>query len=129
MGFGHRVYRVRDPRADAVKSALQVLVRSRHVDLERLRLAEGVERTALEALGFPREAFTCVFTTSRSGGWIAHARDQVLKGRLIRPQSRYVGARLADTRPSCRSSRVTTGTATAARVGPSQGSCRSLPRR
>jgi citrate synthase len=115
MGFGHRIYRVRDPRADAVKGALQALVRSRHVDPHRLRLAEAVESAALEALarrkpgrpletnvefytalllealGFPRDAFTCVFAASRAAGWVAHAREQVLRGRLIRPQSRYVG--------------------------------------
>jgi citrate synthase len=115
MGFGHRVYRVRDPRADALREAIRALVRAGQVDAERLRLAEVVEETALEllarrkperrlqtnvefntallleALGFAREAFTCVFAAGRSGGWIAHAREQLDTGRLIRPQSRYVG--------------------------------------
>ncbi len=45
----------------------------------------------LEALGFPHQAFTCVFATGRICGWIAHAREQVLSGRLIRPSSHYVG--------------------------------------
>ena len=45
----------------------------------------------LEALAFPPSAFTCVFATGRVAGWIAHAREQVVSGRLIRPQSRYVG--------------------------------------
>jgi citrate synthase len=85
------------------------------LDPARLRLAEAVESAAievlarhkpgrplqtnlefytallLEALGFPREAFTCVFAAGRAGGWIAHAREQALDGRLIRPSSRYVG--------------------------------------
>lgn len=115
MGFGHRVYRVRDPRADALKEALRELARSGQVEARRLRLAEAVEKAALEllarkkpdrvlqtnvefntallleALGFPREAFTCVFAAGRCGGWIAHAREQLSTGRLIRPQSRYVG--------------------------------------
>jgi citrate synthase len=115
MGFGHRVYRVRDPRADAIKHAIQTLADVGQVDPKRLRLAEAVETAALEllarkkpdrplqtnlefytallleALGFPREAFTCVFAAGRAGGWIAHAREQTLTGRLIRPQSRYVG--------------------------------------
>jgi citrate synthase len=115
MGFGHRVYRVRDPRADALKESLQVLARAGQVDAQRVRLAETVEETALsllarkkpdralqtnvefntalllEALGFPREAFTSVFAAGRVGGWIAHAREQIQAGRLIRPQSRYVG--------------------------------------
>ena len=45
----------------------------------------------LEALGFPRAAFTCVFAMGRMGGWMAHAREQALTGRLIRPKSVYVG--------------------------------------
>lgn len=110
MGFGHRIYRVRDPRADALKRALKGLGSS-----GRLALAEAVEAQALkllaerkpgrelktnvefytavllEALGFAPDAFTCVFAMGRMAGWIAHAREQALSGRLIRPQSRYVG--------------------------------------
>jgi citrate synthase len=115
MGFGHRVYRVRDPRAEALKKAVQQLAQSGQVDPHRLQLAEAVEAAALdllarkkpdrslqtntefytalllEAVGLPREAFTCVFACSRVAGWIAHAREQSRTGRLIRPQSRYVG--------------------------------------
>lgn len=117
MGFGHRVYRVRDPRADALKGAVRGLASSGAIDPARLALAEAVEAAALdllkrkkpdrpldtnvefytalllEALGFPREAFTCVFAMGRVGGWIAHAREQALDGRLIRPTSVYVGPR------------------------------------
>ena len=115
MGFGHRVYRVRDPRAEVLKEALQQLARSGKVDPTRLQLAEAVEAAALdllarkkpnrslqtntefytalllEAVGLPREAFTCVFACSRAAGWITHAREQMRTGRLIRPQSHYVG--------------------------------------
>jgi citrate synthase len=115
MGFGHRVYRVRDPRADALKESVKRLASSNQVNPSRLRLAEAVEAAALdllarkkpdrplqtntefytalllEAVGLPREAFTCAFAAGRSAGWIAHAREQMLNGRLIRPQSRYVG--------------------------------------
>jgi citrate synthase len=120
MGFGHRIYRVRDPRADAIKGALESLALAGDLDPERLRLAEAVERAAidvlsrhkpgrplktnlefytallLEALGFPRDAFTCVFAAGRAGGWIGHAREQELRGRLIRPLSRYVGPRSSE---------------------------------
>lgn len=126
MGFGHRVYRVRDPRADAIKQTIQSLAKAGQIDPKRLRLAEAVETAALEllarkkpdrplqtnlefytallleALGFPREAFTCVFAAGRAGGWIAHAREQALNGRLIRPQSRYVGP-IPPPRPSAAS--------------------------
>ena len=43
------------------------------------------------SLDFPPSAFTCVFAMGRVAGWIAHAREQVAGGRLIRPQSVYVG--------------------------------------
>jgi len=118
MGFGHRVYRVRDPRADALKGAVRMMAASGAIDPARLALAEAVEAAALdllkhrkpdrpldtnvefytalllEALGFPRQAFTGVFAMGRVGGWIAHAREQALDGRLIRPMSVYVGPRV-----------------------------------
>lgn len=115
MGFGHRIYRVRDPRADALKGAVRELASRGVFSPARIALAEGIEAAALDilrrrkpdraletnvefytallldALGFPRETFTCVFAMGRSAGWIAHAREQVASGRLIRPQSQYVG--------------------------------------
>jgi len=115
MGFGHRVYRVRDPRADALKRAVRLLAEGSSAAPGRLAFAEAVEDAALailrarkpdrslqtnvefytalllESLDFPPDAFTCVFGIGRVSGWIAHAREQVAGGRLIRPQSRYVG--------------------------------------
>jgi citrate synthase len=115
MGFGHRVYRVRDPRADALKKAVRRMGEGSNVLPGRLEFAEAVEQAALailkekkpnrpldtnvefytalllEALAFPPSAFTCVFAMGRVAGWIAHAREQLAGGRLIRPQSRYVG--------------------------------------
>ena len=117
MGFGHRIYKVRDPRADALMRAVRKLAASRRDNGGRIALAEAVEAAAvrilarrkpdrslktnvefytavlLEALGFPRESFTCVFAMGRVGGWVGHAREQALYGRLIRPQSRYIGPR------------------------------------
>ena len=115
MGFGHRIYRVRDPRADALNAAIQRLAAGGDVDTARLALAAEVEREALaalarhkpdrplqtnvefytalllDALGFPRDTFTAVFAAGRVGGWIAHAREQAATGRLIRPRSLYIG--------------------------------------
>ncbi|MDP3854255.1 citrate synthase/methylcitrate synthase [Phenylobacterium sp.] len=115
MGFGHRVYRVRDPRADALKAAVRRMRDGGGSQPARVAFAEAVEAAALailkehkpdraldtnvefytalllEALAFPPSAFTCVFAMGRVAGWIAHAREQVAGGRLIRPQSRYVG--------------------------------------
>jgi citrate synthase len=111
MGFGHRVYRVRDPRADALKRAVMHLPASSGrlnyaTVIESVALTELAQRyptrkletnvefyTALllEALGIPREIFTCVFACGRIAGWIAHAKEQVATKRLIRPMSVYVG--------------------------------------
>ncbi|MGH6972105.1 MAG: citrate/2-methylcitrate synthase, partial [Caulobacteraceae bacterium] len=114
---GHRVYKVRDPRADALKRAVRTLAERSSVLPGRLAFAEAVEEAALailkerkpdrslqtnvefytalllEALAFPPDAFTCVFAAGRAAGWIAHAREQRAAGRLIRPQSRYIGPR------------------------------------
>jgi citrate synthase len=111
MGFGHRMYRVRDPRCDVVKAVVKRLNRN----AGRLRYAEAVEEAALavlvkrkpqrslatnhefytalllEALGLPRDAFTGGFAVARVFGWIAHALEQQAGGRLIRPRSQYVG--------------------------------------
>ncbi|MCG8691059.1 MAG: citrate synthase/methylcitrate synthase [Minwuiales bacterium] len=111
MGFGHRVYRVRDPRADVLKSAVADL----RGGANRIAFAEQVERAALEilherypgrrldtnvefytallleALHLPRDAFTAVFAAGRVIGWAAHILEQEANGRLIRPQSKYVG--------------------------------------
>lgn len=111
MGFGHRIYRVRDPRADVLKDAVSLL----QDGSDRIVFAGKVEKAALallkakkplrslqtnvefytalvlEAVGFPRDSFTNVFAAGRMAGWTAHVLEQERTGRLIRPQSRYVG--------------------------------------
>ena len=49
----------------------------------------------LEALDVPREAFTALFAVGRAAGWCAHVFEQEKGGRIIRPQSNYVGPRPA----------------------------------
>ncbi len=111
MGFGHRVYRVRDPRADVLKCVATSMRRNDN----RIPLAEAVEASALEALAahkpdrpldtnvefytalvlealeIPRDCFTPAFACGRVIGWVAHISEQVSKGRLIRPASEYTG--------------------------------------
>ena len=118
MGFGHRVYKVRDPRADVFAHAVSLLTNNN----ERLRFARKVEHEALaalkeakpgqrldtnmeyytavllEALGIPRDAVTPVFAMARIAGWTAHVMEQERVGRLIRPQSVYVGDWPEETR-------------------------------
>ena len=115
MGFGHRIYRTRDPRTDILKAQLATLA---CVGNGRAALAEQVERAALtvlsnrypdrsldtnvefytalllEGLRIPRDAFTAVFAVGRMAGWAAHALEQERTGRLIRPASRYTGSAL-----------------------------------
>jgi len=113
MGFGHRVYRVRDPRAAVLQSAAEQFyegesdgffdaareLESVAVDAlkERkpdARLDTNVEfytAVLLHGLGIPKEIFTGIFAVSRVGGWTAHCLEQMENNRIIRPQSQYVG--------------------------------------
>lgn len=114
MGMGHRIYRVRDPRAAALESATSALERT-GVAADRLAIARAVEREAerllaerhperplranvefytavlLDAVGIPRTLFSPMFAASRVIGWCAHVAEQRAVGRLIRPGSTYIG--------------------------------------
>ena len=116
MGFGHRVYRVRDPRADVLAAAAERMY-ARGGDMALYRLARSVEATALRLLeeykpgrrlqtnvefytalllhGLELDVslFTPAFAMSRVSGWIAHAMEQRRTNRIIRPQSVYAGPR------------------------------------
>jgi citrate synthase len=115
MGFGHRVYRVRDPRADVLAAAERLYTTDGDENLYALALA--VEETALRllaehkpgrnlqtnvefytalllhGLGLPAALFTPTFAVGRVAGWTAHCFEQQREDRLIRPQSVYVGPR------------------------------------
>jgi len=114
MGMGHRIYRVRDPRAAVLERTVGELAAA-GAGGERLTRARELERRAeallaekqpkralkanvefytavlLETLGIARAAFTPTFAVGRVAGWCAHVTEQRNKGRLIRPTSRYVG--------------------------------------
>ena len=113
MGFGHRIYKVRDPRADVLKRAVATLPATagrlayatevekgaiaalrRHKPGRRLDInVEYYTALLLEALEIPRTAFTALFAVGRTAGWCGHIFEQQKGGRLIRPQSNYVGPR------------------------------------
>ena len=116
MGFGHRVYKVRDPRADVLAAAAERLF-TRAGDMALYRLARDVELTAirlleeykpgrrlqtnvefytallLHGLGLEVQLFTPTFAIGRVSGWIGHALEQRATNRLIRPASEYIGPR------------------------------------
>ena len=114
MGFGHRVYRVRDPRADVLAGAAErfytggtdrrLYELARHVETTALRLlrerkperrldtnVEFYTALLLHGVGLPSELFTPTFAVGRVLGWVAHCLEQRRDGRLIRPQSAYIG--------------------------------------
>ncbi len=114
LGLGHRVYRVREPRA-AVLEASSTKLEAAGITSARLPLARAVEKTArqilakrypnrsldtnvefytavlLDTLQVPRTHFSALFAAGRVAGWLAHIAEQTAKGRLIRPESEYIG--------------------------------------
>jgi len=116
MGFGHRVYKVRDPRADVLAAAAERMF-TRGGDMKLYDLARAVEREALRlleeykpgrrlqtnvefytalllhGLGLEVPLFTPTFAISRTAGWLAHCFEQRQAKRIIRPQSVYTGPR------------------------------------
>lgn len=116
MGFGHRVYKVRDPRADVLSKAAEQLYHSGG-DMALYTLAREVETVALallaeykpgrnlqtnvefytalvlHGLNFETALFSPTFAVSRVAGWTAHAFEQQESNRIIRPQSIYTGVK------------------------------------
>jgi citrate synthase len=114
MGMGHRIYRVRDPRAAVLERATARLEQA-GVSTGRLDLARAVERAAegalrkkhpdrplranvefytavlLDTIGLDRAELSPTFAAGRAAGWCAHVAEQRAAGKLIRPASSYVG--------------------------------------
>jgi len=116
MGFGHRVYKVRDPRAEVLYKAASLLAdeTGNHAALD---LAHEVERVGVQVLleekpgrnlntnvefytalllrdvGLTPDLFSPAFAIGRTVGWTAHVIELQKAGRLIRPQSQYIGPR------------------------------------
>jgi citrate synthase len=107
-GFGHRVYKKVDPRAQLSKKLLNRLIEQKGSDDNLYRLAIEVESAVwtskslpanielyagpvFNVLGLPIEVYTPLFASARVFGWMAHFNEQVAENKLIRPDTIYVG--------------------------------------
>jgi citrate synthase len=110
MGFGHRVYKVKDPRATVLQElAEHVFVETSRpkeyeIAVELERVAAGIlgpkgiypnvdfySGIVYKALGIPRDVFTPIFAIARVAGWLAHWLEQLKNNRIFRPEQIYVG--------------------------------------
>ena len=115
MGFGHRVYKVRDPRAEVLSSVADKMSSAALENQKLFELARAAEQTilkvldevkpgrslrtnvefftalVLQALGLEPRTFVATFACGRVAGWCAHVIEQHAEDHLIRPQSEYVG--------------------------------------
>src|SRR5438093_8407786 len=117
MGFGHRVYKVRDPRAEVLSKVADQMAAARLEDRKLYDLARHVEQSALkvlerakpgrnlktnvefytalvlQSLGLKPRSFVAMFACGRAAGWCAHVIEQHAEDHLIRPMSEYMGPR------------------------------------
>ncbi|MGB3298499.1 MAG: citrate synthase [Phormidesmis sp.] len=110
MGFGHRVYKVKDPRASILQGLAEQLFdkagRDAYYDIA-LELEQVVEEKlghkgiypnvdfysglVYRKLGIPTDLFTPIFAIARVAGWLAHWKEQIGKNRIFRPTQVYEG--------------------------------------
>lgn len=115
MGFGHRIYKNYDPRAAIIKKHADDILKNQKTNNQLLDIALELEATALdddyfrerklypnvdfytglvyEAMGFPVNYFTVLFTLGRLPGWIAQWREMILDpdNKIGRPRQIYIG--------------------------------------
>jgi citrate synthase len=110
MGFGHRVYKVKDPRATVLQELAEHVFaetsrpKEYEVAVELERVAAGVlgpkgiypnvdfySGIVYKALGIPRDVFTPIFAIARVAGWLSHWLEQLKNNRIFRPEQIYVG--------------------------------------
>lgn len=107
MGFGHRVYKIQDPRSPLLKE-MSKKVCSKTGNEKLYRISERIEElvspakklpsnvdffsaTVLYCVGIPIDLFTPIFAMSRIAGWSAHYLEQIADNRILRPRAEYTG--------------------------------------
>ncbi|AKG22865.1 citrate synthase [Calothrix sp. 336/3] len=110
MGFGHRVYKVKDPRATILQNLAEQLFAKFGQD-KYYDIAQEMERVVAEKLGhkgiypnvdfysglvyrkmeIPTDLFTPIFAIARVAGWLAHWKEQLAENRIFRPTQVYSG--------------------------------------
>jgi len=109
MGFGHRVYNVKDPRAKILGEKSEELGEAAgdtkwyemSVEIEEYMqnekgLVPNVDfysASTYYQMGIPIDLYTPIFAMSRAGGWIGHVLEQYDDNRLIRPRAKYTGSK------------------------------------
>ena len=111
MGFGHRVYKVKDPRATVLQELAENVFaetgrpkqyemavelerrRGRHRSARRASIPTSISTRASSTsrLGIPRDLFTPIFAIARVAGWLSHWLEQLKNNRIFRPEQIYVG--------------------------------------
>src|SRR5438445_1525224 len=110
MGFGHRVYKVKDPRATVLQELAEHVFaetsrpKQYEMAVELERVAAGIlgpkgiytnvdfySGIVYQALGIPRDLFTPIFAIARVAGWLSHWLEQLKNNRIYRPEQIYVG--------------------------------------
>jgi citrate synthase len=114
MGFGHRVYKVKDPRATILQELAEQLFekfgRDHYYDIA-VEMEKAVEEKlahkgiypnvdfysglVYRKMGIPTDLFTPVFAIARVSGWLAHWKEQLEENRIFRPTQIYTGSRNA----------------------------------
>ena len=110
MGFGHRIYKVKDPRAQLLQKLAEQLYEQSGCDRSygvALALEEAMEKRlggyqiyanveyysglVFKQLGIPKDLFTPIFAIARVAGWLAHWKEQLEANRIFRPTQLYIG--------------------------------------